>query len=387
MKKFISVLLMFVMVLSASRPMQASAENAVLLSEMSVEECVAFLKENGIQIPGEVEDEWAWGSFAKDIIAQVELNPNKNFVVEHSVVAEFVNDIKEVVAAYYNMDTNVSQAQTRSTIILRDNTVCGDWDDSYMSYNCYGYAIGYHVFKNPGYHAGKSLALLATIDEVVDLVEEDLETLGCSIMTISTTIPTVTVFEHTRLICVRQDEDIRFNGISLYLDYHFMKLSEDGYWYHKPGQTIPLRYHYTPSNDKEWISEGKSETGEFQDLDVTYEGTIYFIAYTTPHEYIYEERGIGQHILTCTICGETSGSVADCAYVNDYCSLCGQHDHSFVSTGLTGRNYHEGSLHYYEYESVCEDCGAIYYYWQSQRCYGPPCNVIMGIGDHEEIIK
>ena len=60
-------------------------------------------------------------------------------------------------------------------------------------------------------------------------------------------------------------------------DYHFMKYSS-GSWLHKPGNTNPLKYKYTPANSRAWINEyiyintPKPPTQYYTD-------TIYYIIY------------------------------------------------------------------------------------------------------------
>lgn len=225
----------------------------------------------------------------------------------------------------------------------------------------------------------------ANIYTVAQWIKDDLESMGCTVANPTTVMPATVIDEHTRLICVRIDTD----GDQFYggRDYYVMKLAEDGYWYHKPGRTMPLRYKYVPSNDHIWLNENVGSGGYDLYEDCTYDSEIYFIEYTIPHDYEYESRGGGQHILTCTICGETSGSVSNCKYVDEFCTLCYGHDHNLTNNNLTGNNYHSGTKHYYEYIGLCAGCGESIYFWESQSCSGPPCNVIMGAGEPEEVIK
>lgn len=203
----------------------------------------------------------------------------------------------------------------------------GSWSNSFTQYNCYGYAVGYYDLINPGhiawmneghdyddyvYNATAKLAFIAT------WVKNDLESLGYSVEFPTTTRPDMTVTAHTHLICLRRAENLSH-------DFHFMKLGQDGDWYHKPGQTNPLKYKYVPSNSRVWICEGYDGVDDvyFYDSSYLYDSTIFYIEYTTPHEWEYVYCGSGQHINTCTICEETTGAAISCTYLNDVCRICG----------------------------------------------------------------
>lgn len=339
MKKFLAFCLAVTMIFALKNPMVANAQSSNLLSEMSEEECVAFLKEKGVEIPGEFDDELAWGAFAKGIIEQVETNPNIAFPFGYSVLLGFANDIKSVVNDYYGMENSTDLIQTRAIASLRDNTVYGSWDDDYKNYNCYGYAIGYYDKIDPGSLSNNSISMETSISDIAGSVRADLQALGYTVLTVSATMPTVTVSDHTNLICVRKDVDgvyLLVNG-SYYLikDYHFMKLGQDGYWYHKPGETNPLRYHFTPTNSSVWISEGRNENGLFQYLNWTYDSEIWFIEYTTPHVWNYVSAGTNQHRRTCTICGYEVTESCDYTYTYFYDDM---HNASckYCSNGYSG---------------------------------------------------
>ena len=380
MRKLFAFILALTMVVSVGSPVLVSAEDTAALSEMSIEECIAFLKANGVEIPDELYTELEWGVFAKEIIAQVEEDPNVAFPFGYSVLLQFANDIRFAVIKYYNMDGNVYSVQAMEETSLQDNTVYGSWSDDYLNYNCYAYAIGcYDRIVNPGTFSNNAISMDTSISGIAGSVRTDLQALGYTVLSVSNTMPAVTVSDHTHLICVRKDVDgviMVEGGMAILLkDYHFMRLGQDGNWYHKPGQTNPLRYKYTPSNDRIWVVE--SYDGESYDRveGWTYDSEIYFIGYTTPHTYEYAMCGNEQHILTCTICGQTTGSASACVYVNDYCTSCGRHDHNLGLADRTGNHYHEGLLHYFEYSRVCQDCGAYVYHWESEVCSGPPCMV------------
>lgn len=390
MKRLLCVVLVLMTVLPLGHSVAAANQEIVVLSELSDEECLAFIKAQGVSIPNIYEEEIQCVPFVRAIIQRVEENPQNNFIFNYHVLEDFANDIQTVVNEYYGTN-NVMRLIESKENILEDNALHGEWDDEFVNYRCYSYVLGYDYYVQPGeIDWGKSGGTGtyvynydgASVLNIARRVEDDLISLGYTVTVFSTTMPNTQVSSHTHLICARKGTDV-------FTDYHFMKLGMDGYWYHKPGKTNPLKYLHTPSSDIPWVVEGYyGITGLFtRDPEFQYDSEIYFIEYTTPHTYAYESCGNGQHILTCTICGETTGAASDCVYVNCICTSCGHHNHNMTTTGYTGREYHEGKRHYYEYYSICQDCGEYAYHWESQPCSGPPCEVIMGIVDTEEVIK
>lgn len=174
-----------------------------------------------------------------------------------------------------------------------------------------------------------------SVGEMAQLTMSDLESLNYSCRISTTSYSEIMIFLDTHaVICLRKCSTLGKE------DFHYMKLSGST-WLHKPGLTQVLQLNALPS-ESVWFNENVIN-GEYQTGDRYYTGTIHYFAFRT--------------------------------------------DHNLTNAGLTGNNYHDGSLHFYEYEYVCEDCGEIYYYWESQPCSGPPCAVIMGIEDKEAVIK
>ena len=229
-----------------------------------------------------------------------------------------------------------------NTNILIYNEVVGSWSDDYLTYNCYGYAIDYHDKINPGEIEWKNLGNTAdhlfSIDaNVLTLaydVCDDLESMNYTVSTPSLTLPSVTVSEHTRLICIRKDNDGS--------DFHFMKLEEDGYWYHKPGLTNPLRYTHILSSAHVWLGEWYFQVDGtdvyLQDFDHSYESEIYFITYSIPHtneyyKYFGSTGNTHYHIKSCRECGESIGSKIACVYKNgsSTCTACKHNKNSVIT--------------------------------------------------------
>lgn len=358
MKKIILAVLTLCILSFFCIAVTASENTLPKLSELSDEECMRFLEENDIEMPPIFLSESAWLTFARSIIAQVEGNPDMVIPYNAYVMQHCVSEIKDAVNAYYGVSEINVYANVRSNDVSPSSTVYGSWTDDYMEYGCYVYAIDYYIRYeteygdsleyDPGHiwwigngnsYADYYFNRVANAETIADLVVLDLQELGYTVTIRSTTRPNTTVNSHTKLICLRKDNDGVPTGddsngeMTYWYDYHMMKLGADGYWYHKPSQTNPLRYNYTPSNDRIWVKEGYQGYDQeyYCHPGITYESEIWFIEYTTPHvwEYVFWESG--QHIERCTICREER--LADCQWGSvDYvglnchqftCELCG----------------------------------------------------------------
>lgn len=325
------MILVTALLITTGYPALATSEEIVILSDLSDDACIAFIKEQGVSIPSIYEEEIMCVPFVRSVIEKVEANPNAVFIFDYHVLEEFANAIKAAVISYYGITDFAICYTVSSTNILQDNTVVGNWSASYTQYRCYSYVMGYTYYVQPGEIEWRNNGLdpnkyvynysAANVVLIANRVEDDLVSLGYTVITNSNSMPDTIVSEHTHLICVRK-------GTGEFTDYHFMKLSEDGYWYHKPGQTNPLRYKYTPSNDRPWVVEGyDGVNGVYVRYeDYVYDSEIYYIEYTTPHEWEYVYCNSSQHIKTCTICGETNGSVSACIYINNTCKFCGNYN-------------------------------------------------------------
>lgn len=349
MKKILCVVLALAMALVIPFSVSASSSEIEILSDLSDEKLIEFLKEREVSIPEKFEDEIDWAPFIRGIIECVEENPNVTFAFGYTVPLLFAEDIKTAVNEYYGTSNVSTFAQKSSSNILQDNTVYGSWSSSYSNYNCYGYAIGYYDLIDPGMikwidngNTKESYIYndVANIYTIAEWVKTDLESLGYTVSKFTTTLPSTDVTSHTNLICIRKDLDgIYYYGAILY-DYHFMRLGMDGNWYHKPSTTNPLKYKYVPSNDRVWTNEGYDgvEKQYFRYDEHTYDSVIHYIEYTTPHTWAYvycgTTDGVHMHISTCTICGATTGSKAACMYKSgsDNCLTCGHSKSSTVTS-------------------------------------------------------
>ncbi len=253
--------------------------SATALSQMSEEECLAFVERNGVNIPDEFADSPKLGNLVKNIIRQVDKNPEHEFSYNYHITLDFAEDIKALVNNYRgisNQSVGLSSISSiSSNYTFQDNTFYS-FDIDWTEYNCYAYAIERDEDPSefmtdrqyqPGDFSGDFFDLDFSIYEMTQVVKSDLEVLGFENITISNSRPAVQVDE--RLICMRKGD----------WDYHLMKLYS-GSWYHKPGFTAILKYNYQPSNNRVWIGEYGWYEGEEYLGDIVYDSEIYYIKYT-----------------------------------------------------------------------------------------------------------
>ncbi len=216
---------------------------------------------------------------------------------------------------------------------IQDSVVLGSWNNSYLKYNCYAYALGLtNRFYIPGYFAyGKTeFDMTDTIQEIALNVKADLKSTGTNglnhkCVKMTTVYPTSIPTGYS-CICVRKGTKYANPAET---DFHFMRYSGSN-WYHKPGRTQPLKYNYTPSASRSWSNEAMLN-GVYYEPTIEYTGTIYYFIYGTQH--------------------------ADTVY------------------GLTGNNYHSGNVHYYEYGYKCSNCYEVIgeTMWEYLPCNGNTC--------------
>ena len=288
-----------------------------ILSNMTNEECVSFLKESGVIFPYDEDDYALWGPIAKEMIAMVESNPAHFFAYNFTKTQELANQIKQVVNNYYGISPDewvVPYAYTSNNQLLY-STLAGPWTEDYKLYNCYGYAIGsYYTFDDPGCYSGHDLLKIVSLTTIANYVKEDLEALGYNdVQTWSA--------EYDSSVCDICDKialRIRPN-----VDYHFMRLDNgDSDWYHKPSDTALLKYLGNPITGI-WTNEGYY-AGTYLPPSIEYTSSTHFIGYNF-HAYQYMYSGAGRHILTCVGCGATKGRASVCILHGEVCGLCG-HD-------------------------------------------------------------
>jgi hypothetical protein len=143
MKKLICVLLVMAILLAPSAQATAVQTNEQLvLSELSDEELIEFLIENGVEIPTRFESNEECIAFARRTIEAVEQDSNARFHYGFKYLQDFSDDIIAVVRKHYG-NYGISTRAYGSPNIVQDNVVLGAWKEEYEQYNCYAYAISY----------------------------------------------------------------------------------------------------------------------------------------------------------------------------------------------------------------------------------------------------
>lgn len=300
------------------------------LSDMTESECISFIEAQGVSIPDELLNIDSLGLFVKNVITCVESNPNYTFVINYKVTLDFANDIKAAVNSFYgNTTIPASISYLNSEYTLQYNEVLGEWDNNYLNYNCYAYAlsnyslIGAECFYYPGQFSNSPFALTQYASTWANYVTADLNTLGYGCILDNLTFSeAISLHENYNVICLRKCSTI---GL---MDFHFMVLEDNGYWTHKPGQTAPLRF-YTRPYLTNWFNE-------YSYYNVSYEGDRWY----TDEIYYF--------------------AFAD--------------DHAYTTT-YAYDDYHLGKFHYYYMQHECLGCGYTYYSWEAQICSGPPCQM------------
>lgn len=356
----ICCVLVAVLLISMSVMLVSAAEETVILSELSDSECIAFIKEHGVEIPDDYEDELSWAPFVKYTIACVEENPSVVFAYNYPVTRDFANAIKDVVNAYYETQ-NIWSAyaiEHDPNYVLQESIVHGAWVDEFEEYNCYAYAINEtDDWLCPGDLSGFVYTVSLSVYTVAQYVKADLEELGYVNVTICETMPeTANIGIHEKVICVR---------IKGGVDFHFMKLDGDA-WYHKPSYTNTLKYNHIPSEGRNWNNEC-SYRGEEYEPTLEYTSAIRYIVYSDPHTWSYAYYGSGQHIKTCEVCGELDSAEA-CTkeYVHSYddtlgdvheeiCTVC-NHVYTAQESCEFAYTDNEDGTH----AAQCVDCDVLY---------------------------
>jgi len=313
---FIFLLILFAGLFIALRPHSGLSAHAsslpasYKLSEMTDEECIDFIKDNNIEIPEGYADS---GAFVHDVIRSVEEKPNIEFAFNYNVTLNFAENIKALVNNYYGVresdialfTSSADRYELKYNWVQNEN---GDWVSSggvwnylWKYYNCYAYAIGEtenvpmcqdcYAYQ-PGDFGGTGEFNRdedkCSIYDLALIVRDDLVALGYDVY-VSKQEPTEIASNQT-LICVRRGPS----------DYHFMRKNfSDGYWYHKPGKTAPLKYKYSPEQFV-WRVEYSENGREGNDKTRFYDSDIYYITFGTP----FTTAILGD---TCTITGVKQG--------------------------------------------------------------------------------
>lgn len=337
MKKALALLFIVFFIFLAIAPSPALAQNnQILLSDLSEDACLEFIRAQGVEIPDELENYSQLALFVKNTICAVENNPNYSCGVNYGEMYALANAIKQVVNEYYGRETSYNLAPTTTYAInpsysLQSSTKVGAWKDSYMNYNCYAYVLG-HTYANldgsynaphPGSYTENSVFDPDDpVEEWAELTKSDLSNLGYACVYTSTSYTDIMNYADTHtIICMRKDVT---DGI---VDYHYMTLVGNS-WYHKPANTHLLSFNYLPVVST-WSNE-RSFAGIDLEPNCYYGGTTYYFAFRVNHTY---------------------------------------------KTYYADQHHHTGTHHFYYLRHTCSDCGDTYYGWIAYECDGPPCQL------------
>lgn len=159
MKKLLALLLALAVSFSLAIP--AFAANTALdgieydgytvLSNCSDDELLAFLRENDIAIPdGLADSQEHLLELVRYFIAEIELNPNIEFIYNLAQLQDFAYALKFAVNDFYDVDSSI---QPFANYGLQDSTVY-QTPSNMTSYNCYAYALGRSSWCSPGELSG-----------------------------------------------------------------------------------------------------------------------------------------------------------------------------------------------------------------------------------------
>ena len=251
MKKIVSLLLIFIMLLSFNTAVFAEddsnirADNLLLLSEfegLSPDQTLELLLINGLKMPETYDQDMKLAKESAYIVIQdMIISGMKAYSYGYTELIKLADNIYNIV----EIDKKYIKTESKaSSYTLVNSTVYGSWSDSYLNYNCYQYALGYTgSAQNPGYYSGQTLNISSSISTMADLVIDDLDVLGY--YAYKTTTKPTSLASWEKVICVRKCS----------VDYHFMKGSGVNTWYHKPGKTNLLQWKYSSPGYTYWTNE------------------------------------------------------------------------------------------------------------------------------------
>ena len=151
MKKFICFVAFLLAFLFVSFNLISVKGDDRLLSEMTEDECLEFIVDNGVTIPQSYTNSPILKQFVKNTITYVENNPDAEFAYNFIDSLTLAEAIKDVVNEYYDNIGFNRVVDNRGLFDILENSMVwdngvwsyshGDWKPKWVSYNCYAYAI------------------------------------------------------------------------------------------------------------------------------------------------------------------------------------------------------------------------------------------------------
>ena len=276
-------------------------------------------------------------SFSFQCFAENSTSSTVFLIHDHSDISSIscirINKIKNAIRQQYNLRDSIS-----IVIIgideLEQSEMYGSWSSTYFNYNCYAYAIGYtDDFYDPGFtNPNHIITNSTTISTIAAYAKEDLQSsLSYSCVHVTSSMPDSNIVSGRSVICVRKQT----NAVGGFCDYHFMKLTNDG-WLHKPGSGAILHALSAPTYNTAWKMEG---IGVFEiegnyyicgyyidDEDAYYDSELRYLTFGTTHTYstTWVPYSSTEHRAYCH-CGEYESELHDFVWVGrkQICSVCG----------------------------------------------------------------
>lgn len=275
---------------------EEQSQEVITFENLTTENSLDFLFQNNVAVPNSYMSNPRAGEIVYNIIQEILLDPDKEFVFSSRVTLDFIENIRTAVKRQMeNCDMLVSIAETYADDdssteyhLVDSDLVFISGSDWFYLYNCYTYAIE-QTFGETGHEVEpKELyeATAPTQDEYLELVKSivisDFAAIGYTVISCSKQCPTVSAGQ--KLICFRVGIDNA--GLQ---DYHFMKYTA-GAWYHKPGWAPVLKYNRTPDSSVPWTNEFVKGDGIEYPPTAQYYGDIYYILYTSNRKEIVKHK-------------------------------------------------------------------------------------------------
>lgn len=239
----------------------------------TVDDVDHFIEQEGIQVPEDIQRVSGYEDILYTIMMSAYEDPQYRPEYQYTKMQELAETLTQIVrtstfvwgATLGKVDIAKSVTAVAPSYQLQDSVRYGAWNNSFLDYNCYGFAIDRMLYSNPGFYCHIPIDISKPTSAIADLTLADLRALGYT-ATYTTTRP-ASLPSYKYMVALRKSAT----------DYHFMKYSS-GSWLHKPGNTNPLKYKYTPANSRAWMNEyiyfntSKPPTQYYTD-------TIYYIIY------------------------------------------------------------------------------------------------------------
>lgn len=340
----------------------------VPISEINLDEDLAFLADYGVTIPTEYLEVEDLNELIRGNVNYIRNNNYRPSLTNFKFVNFFKKQVAAATAEHDGVDIDSlridSGEATRYTLV--DSTKYGSWKSYYASTNCYGYALGQKKLDDwPGHFGDDSIyrfhvrryIMAGDIESVASLFEKDLKALGYNVKK-STSAPSATTLSSSGnvVFCIRicQGDPLSDTNKG---DFHFMRYNQTAKgWVHKPSDTHVLKYKYQNVGAKSWTNECIDDSGVTYGPGIYYDSDIYYFV-CTPHSHISEEvtstGDTSAHNCRCILCGKIYSQAHRLNSYGSACTVCGRKP-PFTSLKSVGGEGFEAVLPQTDYTHLCE---------------------------------